>query len=61
MSDIDRYRKLLLAVTEPENVHGAPSGRPSNLRLPRDPKRALADMEAALKDQDQLKKERGWG
>jgi len=43
MSDIDRYRAMLADLTRPERVRTK-----SNLRLPRDPKRALADMQATL-------------
>ncbi len=59
MSDIDRYEGILKA------LHAKPyrgnTVKSDNLRLPSNPKRALADMQAALKDQDKLKKERGWG
>lgn len=51
MSDIDRYHGLLMAVTEPENVHMMLPGRPSNLRLPKDPKLALSDMQAFQRDE----------
>ena len=59
MSDIDRYEGILKA------LHAKPyrgnTVRPDNLRLPRDPKRALADMQATLNDINEQKKERGWG
>lgn len=37
------------------------SRKSGNLRLPRDPKRALADMQATLNDINEQKKQRGWG
>lgn len=58
-----RYQSLepapiTLAGPEWSWVHTLPG---SNLRLPRDPKRALADMEATLRDEIKIRKERGWG
>lgn len=56
MSDTS-FKPLIRAI---QNWHGLkrPTG---NLRLPRDPKRALADMQATLNDINEQKKERGWG
>ena len=51
MSDIDRYEGILKALHIPYN-ECPPKG---NLRLPRDPKRALKDMEAAIANLNQPK------
>lgn len=50
---IDSYKPLLKALTR--------SDPNRSLRLPSDPKRALADMQATLTDINEQKKERGWG
>ena len=46
MSDIDRYEDILNALCA-KPYHGV---RSDNLRLPRDPKRALADIQAVQLD-----------
>ncbi|KCZ47754.1 hypothetical protein [Hyphomonas sp. CY54-11-8] len=62
MSDIDRYGALLQAIAADELARLYRGVNPnSNLRLPSNPKRALADMQATLNDINEQKKERGWG